>query len=203
MLKRMTISEAVEALKRGELVAVPTETSYGIGCRAYDTDAVARVVRAKGRPAVKPLPVLITSVEVLRQHDFETPLLQLAEAFWPGPLTVVVPAFPGLASDVTAGTNMVGVRISTHPMARALVEGLGEPLVATSANRSGEPACSTAAACDDARLVGVAGVVDAGELPGGASTVVGLKDGALTIFREGPISEQALSEVWAGIRAVD
>jgi len=201
VLKRMDIDEAVAALRRGEVIVLPTETSYGLACRAYDTAAVGRVVQAKGRPAGKPLPVLIPNVEVLRQHDFETPLLQLAEGFWPGPLTVVVPAFPGLASDVTAGTNMVGVRISAHPVARAIVEGLGEPMVATSANRSGEDACSTPIACDQAGLVGVAGLVDAGALPGGASTVVGLKDGDLTIFREGPLGRSELDARWAQIRA--
>lgn len=203
MLKRMDIEQALTALRRGEVVVIPTETSYGLGCRAYDTEAVQRVVRAKGRPAGKPLPVLLPSVEVLRQHDYETPLLALGERYWPGPLTLVVPAFPGLASDVTAGTNMVGVRISPHPIARAIVEGLGEPMVATSANRSGEPACSTAAACDQAGLRGVAGIVDAGELPGGASTVVGLKDGELTSFRAGPITWEALAVVWAKVRAVE
>lgn len=203
MLKRMNIDQALAALKGGDVVVLPTETSYGLCCRAYDTDAVSRVVRAKGRPAGKPLPVLLPSIEILRQHDFETPLLQLAEGFWPGPLTVVVPAFPGLASDVTAGTNMVGVRISAHPVARALVEGVGEPIVATSANRSGAAACSTPEACDASGLVGVAGLVDAGPLAGGASTVVGLKDGELTVFRQGPLGLAVLSEAWARLRSAD
>lgn len=202
-MKRLEVDEAVAILKAGGVIVFPTETSYGIGCRAYDAAAVARVVSAKGRPEGKPLPVLLPSVEALRQKRLETPLAILADAFWPGPLTLVVPAFPGLPAPITADTNMVGVRVSAHPIARALVEALGEPLVATSANRSGHPAAATAEDCAAAGLVGVDGLVDGGKLEGHASTVVGLDRGELRIFRQGPISEHALAEVWSRARAHD
>lgn len=200
MLTRLTTDQAVEALRRGEVVVLPTETSYGLACRAYDHDAVARVVQAKGRPAGKPLPVLLPGVDLLRQHAFETPLLHFAELFWPGPLTIVVPAFPGLPAAVTAATNMVGIRVSAHPLARAIVEAIGEPLVATSANRSGETAAASATECDEMGFVGVAGLVDGGQLAGGASSVVGLRDGELVVFREGPLGTQSLREAWTAIR---
>lgn len=201
MLPRLTVDEAAARLRAGGVVAFPTETSYGLGCRAFDAAAVERVVRAKGRPEGKPLPVLLPDVETLRRLQPETPLLVLAEAFWPGPVTLVVPAFPGLPAPITADTNMVGVRVSPHPVARALVAALGEPLVATSANRTGEPASADAEACDRAGLVGVDGLVDGGPVPGGASTVVGLVDGDLHLFREGPVSEAELRAVWERARA--
>lgn len=203
MLVRLTTDEAVEALRRGEVVVLPTDTSYGLGCRAYDHEAVARVVVAKRRPPGRPLPVLLPGVDLLRHHDLETPLLHLAELFWPGPLTIVVPAFPGLPPAVTAGTNMVGVRVSAHPLARAIVEALGEPVVATSANRTGETAAASAAECDDVGFEGVAGIVDGGQLVGGASSVVGLRDGDLVVFREGPLGTQALREAWTTIRRAE
>lgn len=202
-MRRLTVEQAIARLKAGGVVVFPTETSYGIGCRAYDAEAVSRVVAAKGRPDGKPLPILLPSVEDLRQKHLETPLVVLAEAFWPGPLTLVVPAFPGLPAPITADTNMVGVRVSRHPIARALVRGLGEPLVATSANRSGQPAASTAEACDAAGLEGVDGMVDGGALSGAASTVVGLDRGELRIFREGPISRETLQAAWHAARSHD
>ncbi len=198
MLPRLSVEGALDALKAGSVVVFPTETSYGLGGRALDEGTGARVVAAKGRPEGKPLPVLLPNLAPLRA--VETPLIVLAEAFWPGPLTLVVPAFPGLPGVVTADTNMVGVRMSANPIAQALVAGLGEPLIATSANRSGEPAAATLAACDAAGFEGVAGVVDGGDLAGTASTVVALKNGQLHLYREGPISEAALHAVWDPLR---
>ena len=201
MLARLTVEDALASLRAGGVVVFPTETAYGLGCRAFDEAAVGRVVAAKQRPVGKPLPVLLPSVASLRARQVESPLLLLAEAFWPGALTLVVPAFPELPAAVTAGTGMVGVRMSAHPVAAALVRGLGEPLVATSANRSGEPAAQAPEACDAAGLRGVDGLVCGGEVAGTASTVVGLVDGDLKLFREGPVSEAELRAVWDALRA--
>ena len=200
MLKRLTEAEAIECLRRGGVVVFPTETRYCLGCRAADPEAVARLQRAKRRPDGKPLPVLLASARSLERIAPETPLLGLAEAFWPGPLTVVVPAFPGLASAVTADTNMVGVRVSSHPVAARIAAGLGEPLVATSANRSGDAPTATASACDAAGLAEVDGIVDGGEVSGVRSTVVGLIEGSLCIFQEGPIATARVQDVWARLR---
>ncbi|MCA9540318.1 MAG: threonylcarbamoyl-AMP synthase [Myxococcales bacterium] len=203
MLKRLSIEAAVAVLKQGGVVVFPTETSYGIGCRASDADAVARVVHAKGRPDGKPLPVLLPSVETLRRQHLESPLVVLAEAFWPGPLTLVVPAFPGLPPAITADTNMVGVRVSAHPIAQSLVKGLGEPLVATSANRSGQPAAASVAECDAAGLIGVDGLVAGDTVSGTSSTVVGLDRGDLRVHRHGPITEAMLRAVWEPARSLN
>lgn len=203
MLERLKIVDAVEHLRAGGVIAFPTETCYGLGCRAFDAEAVARLVAAKQRPDGKPLPVLLPSADALRKQRLESPLVVLAEAFWPGPLTLIVPAFPGLSAPITADTNMVGVRVSAHPIAQELVESLGEPLVATSANRSGQPAAASAEECDAAGLVGLAGLIDGGPVSGTASTVVGLDRGELRIFREGPIEAVELDRVWRAARGLD
>lgn len=196
MLPRLDIAKAIEAMQAGGSVVFPTETCFGIGCRAYDANAVDGIMRAKNRPQGKPLPVLLPDIEYLKNHGLESPLFPLGVAFWPGPLTLVVPAFPGLPAQVTAGTHMVGVRVSAHPIAQALVSGLGEPMVATSANLTGEPAPASVEECDQAGLVGVAGLVPAEPVAGSASTVVGMIDGDLVIHRVGPIGEDALRRVW-------
>lgn len=196
MLTRMTVEQGVECLRSGGVLVFPTETSYALGCAADNREAVARIVAAKARPGGKPLPVLLPSIDALRKRNLESPLTVLAEAFWPGPLTLVVPAFPGLAPPLTSKMNMVGVRMSSHPIAKALVFGLGGPLVATSANRSGQPAAYTPAEVDAAEISDVDGFVDGGALEGGASTVVGMVRGDLEIFRQGPISEAQLRAAW-------
>jgi len=197
MLKRLDEDQTIERLRQGGVVVFPTETSYSLGCRAGDATAVARLVALKGRPDGRPLPVLLPSMRALERHQPETPLLTLAQAFWPGPLTLVVPAFPGLAQAVTGATNMVGVRLSGHEVAARIARALGEPIVATSANRSGAAAPSTADACDAAGLDGADGLLDAGPVAGSKSTVVGIVDGALHVFREGPIAAASLRAAWA------
>lgn len=198
-LPRMTSSEAAASMAQGGVVIFPTEAGYVLGCRAFDAQAVARVVAIKHRPDGKPLPVLLSSAAALRRH-FDSPLTGLAEHFWPGPLTLVVPAFPGLPASVTGGTNMVGVRASAHPIARFLVERLGEPVVATSANRTGAPAAHNTNACDLAGLDGVSGLVDGGILPPGSNTVVGMSDGDLVFFATGDLPEHAVRAAWATTR---
>ena len=201
MVSRLGVEEAAACIRRGGLVAFPTETSFGIGCRAFDAQAVGRVVKAKGRPDGKPLPILVPDVRYLRGLEMESPLLALAEAFWPGALTIVVPAFPGLPAPVSAGTNMVGVRMSGHPIAQALVERVGEPIVGTSANRTGQPAANTAEEVDAAGIIGLDGLVEGGHaVGGGASTVVGLVNSDLIIHRHGPVTEEALRAMWSQVR---
>ncbi len=198
-LPRLTVDAAADRLTAGGVVILPTESGYVIACRAFDPAAVARVVAVKQRPGGKPLPVLLPSPASL-SRSIDSPLAVLADAFWPGPLTLVVPAFPGLPAPVTAGTNMVGVRVSAHPIARGLVERLG-PLVATSANRTGEPAAHDPNACDLAGLDDVDGLVDGGILPPGANTVVGLADGDLTFFAQGELDEDHIRAHWNEARS--
>lgn len=198
-LPRLTVDEAAACLAAGGVVIFPTESGYVIGCRAFDPAAVARVVAVKRRPGGKPLPVLLPSPGWL-SRSIDTPLALLAEQLWPGPLTLVVPAFPGLPPPVTADTNMVGVRVSAHPVARTLVERLG-PMVATSANRTGEPAAHDAIACDLAGLDEVDGLVDGGVLPPGANTVVGLAAGDLVFYAVGDLAEDHVRALWTDARS--
>src|SRR5262249_41979044 len=134
------IARAAEVLRRGGLVAFPTETVYGLGANALDADAVRRIFDAKGRPANNPVIVHIADVE--RVHDLVAPwpesAARLAARFWPGPLTLVLPRREVVPDVVTAGGPTVAVRMPAHPVALALIRAAGVPVAAPSANRSTE-----------------------------------------------------------------
>lgn len=132
------IAQAAERLRQGDLVAFPTETVYGLGANALDAEAVARIFAAKGRPARNPLIVHVAEVSAAREIVTAWPesALRLAEAFWPGPLTLVLPRHPSIPDIVTGGGPTVGVRIPAHPVAQALLRAAGVPVAAPSANRS-------------------------------------------------------------------
>ncbi|MBI5494070.1 MAG: threonylcarbamoyl-AMP synthase [Deltaproteobacteria bacterium] len=132
------IAEAVDVMRRGGLVAFPTETVYGLGARALDAAHVRRIYAAKGRPGWNPLIVHVSGVEMARAHvvsAWPATAATLAAAFWPGPLTLVLPRAPAVPDEVNAGLPTVAVRVPAHPVARALIAALGEPVAAPSANR--------------------------------------------------------------------
>lgn len=142
-----SLALAADILRRGGLVAFPTETVYGLGARAYDAAAARRVYKAKGRPSDNPLIVHVADeamlADVVRRV---TPLARrLIDAFWPGPLTLILEKSPRVPGAVTAGGRTVAVRCPGHPAARALIRALGEPVAAPSANLSGRPSPTTAA----------------------------------------------------------
>ncbi len=177
----------------------PTETFYGLGCRVDDPVATARVVDAKGRRPGNPFPVIAANREQAESLWTEVPAWarRLIDAFWPGPLTLVLPARPGLPPEV-AGSGEIGVRVSPNPFAQELARRAG-PLVATSANRSGDPEVTTVADLDAAIRAAADAVVDGGPTPGGRpSTVVAVVQGALKVLREGPIQGEKILEV-AGV----
>src|SRR4051812_20749755 len=132
------VREAAAVLRDGGLVAFPTETVYGLGARALDPASVARIYEAKGRPSYNPLIVHVATVDAARALSSAWPEAadRLAERFWPGPLTLVVPRAPVIPDAVSAGLDTVGVRIPGHPVAHALLEAAGIPVAAPSANRS-------------------------------------------------------------------
>jgi len=184
----------VRALAGGALVVFPTETVYGIGADARSEVAVERLVAVRGREAGKPILVLVADVAMVATvaAEFPEPARRLATRFWPGPLTLVLPARDGLPSALTAGTGTIGVRVPGHAIARALVEGLGGPVTAPSANPSGGDPPRRAA---DARAYFGAAVtiyMDGGELPGGGSTVAAMDEHGLRILRAGAIPEATL-----------
>lgn len=191
------LAEARTALLAGELVAFPTETVYGLGARAADAAAVERIYGAKGRPDGKPISLLVPDVGAARHCAAVWPTAadRLARACWPGPLTVVVPAAAHVPAAVLAGGVTVGLRVPAHPVALALLEAVGEALATPSANRSGEPAPTSAdgvLAALDADVF--AYLLDGGETAVGiASTVVSCapdaSGGAIEILRVGAMSE--------------
>jgi L-threonylcarbamoyladenylate synthase len=192
----VAVGEALARLRAGEVIAYPTETVYGLGADALSRAAVERVQQLKGRAADRGLSLLIGSPAELERWVGELPALarRLAQAFWPGPLTLVLRVRPG-PLDALATEHGVGFRCSPQPTASALAAGLGSPLISTSANRSGEPPCTRAgqvAACFGDSLP-IAGGEDAGgQVP---STVVALAaDGRFQVLREGPIAAAKLSE---------
>lgn len=192
-------------LRRGELVAIPTETVYGLAANALDDEAVQAVFTAKGRPQDNPLIVHVASAAWLERYAAEVPdaARRLIDAFWPGPLTVVLPCAPVLAPSVTAGLGTAGFRCPSHPVAHAVIEAAGVPLAAPSANRSGSPS-PTEAAHVLADLDGkIAAVVDAGPCAVGVeSTVVSVINGVPRVLRPGGVTPEQIKKV-LGVVEID
>jgi L-threonylcarbamoyladenylate synthase len=200
------IREAARLLLLGETVAFPTETVYGLGADARNTQAVERIYTAKGRPSDNPLIVHLADRAGLA--DIALPggetIDRLLDVFWPGPLTVVLPARPGaLSPRVTAGLPTVAVRVPAHPAALALLRAAAAPIAGPSANRSGRPS-PTSAAHVRADLAGrIAGIVDGGPCGVGLeSTVVEAVGGALHILRPGGVTAADLRRVLPGVPVV-
>jgi L-threonylcarbamoyladenylate synthase len=176
-------------------VVFPTETVYGIGADACSATAVERLVRVRGREEGKPILVLVRDVEMAEATvaaEVPAAARRLAARFWPGPLTLVVAARAGLPAALTAGGGTIGVRAPGHPLARALVAGLGRPVTAPSANPPGQAAPRR---LEEARAhfgTRVAVYLDGGALPGGASTVATVEGGTVRVLRPGPIAEASL-----------
>ena len=193
------IEDAARALRAGELVAFPTETVYGLGGDATDGIAVARIFEAKGRPRFNPLIVHVPSLATARTlAAFDARAERLAERFWPGPLSLVLPrtARCPVSLLASAGLDTLAVRMPAHRLALALLRAAGRPLAAPSANRSGRLS-PTSAADVMAELDGrLAGVLDGGRCPIGIeSTVLDLCGPSPTILRPGAVSREALEEL--------
>ncbi|HVG44113.1 MAG TPA: L-threonylcarbamoyladenylate synthase [Longimicrobium sp.] len=195
--------EAAEVLRAGGLVAFPTETVYGLGAHALDPAAVERIYRAKGRPAYNPLIVHVATVEAARALSSAWPAAadRLAERFWPGPLTLVVPKTANVPDSVSAGLPTVGVRIPAHPVAHALLAAAGIPVAAPSANRSSQVSPTTAEHVRRGLGGRVDLILDAGPDPVGIeSTVLSLAGAVPTVLRPGTISVDELREVLGEVR---
>ncbi len=193
------IALAASFLRDGSLVAFPTETVYGLGVNATDGRAIARLYEAKGRPRFNPLIVHVADRDhAERLGVFDDRARLLAEQFWPGPLTLVVPLAEGapINSLVTAGLDTVGLRVPSHPIAQKLITFARVPVAAPSANRSGRVSPTTAehVAGDFQNVKGL--IVNGGRCPGGLeSTIVGLTGGAPTLLRPGGIPREEIEDV--------
>jgi L-threonylcarbamoyladenylate synthase len=176
-------------LRGGGVVAYPTETFYGLGALARDAAALDRLARAKGRPEGKPFPLVAADLAmVLGVARMDAVARRLAERFWPGPLTLVLPALPGLPAPITGGTETVGIRVPGSEVARELSRAAGGPIVSTSANVSGGAPPSSAEELDAGLVTRIDAVLDAGPTPGGLpSTVVAVDGERLSLLREGAI----------------
>ena len=193
------LARAAEILRGGGLVAVPTETVYGLAARADQDAAVASIYRAKGRPDFNPLIVHVASLDMARRlAHFDRRAERLAARFWPGPLTLVLPLreTSGLAAAVSAGLPTVALRMPAHPLIRRLLEELRLPLAAPSANRSG--ALSPTEPAHVAASLGgrVDAVLDGGPCQRGLeSTIVALRDRGWQMLRPGPLGEAEVAEL--------
>jgi len=168
------LTTAADVLRGGGLVAFPTETFYGLGAAALDAAAVRRIVEVKGRPEGKPLLVLVDSIAMAEAVALAIPAeaRALMGRHWPGALTLVLRARPEVPDAVTAGSGTVGVRLSPHPVAQALVRALGAPVTAPSANQSGGPPPTTAAAVLAEFRDRIDLVLDGGPTAGGEPSTV-------------------------------
>lgn len=192
------VARAGKILRAGGVVAIPTETVYGLAANALDPAAVKKIFAAKGRPADNPLIVHITRLEQWPPLVEELPpaALALAEAFWPGPLTIILKKSGIIPMETSGGLDTVGVRCPAHPLARAVIEAAGVPLAAPSANRSGEPSPT-----DFVHTLGglrgrVDAVLDGGDCPVGVeSTVLSLAGDTPRLLRPGGVTVEDLRQV--------
>jgi L-threonylcarbamoyladenylate synthase len=196
------IAEAAGLLREGGLVAFPTETVYGLGADATSPQAVARIYAAKGRPAFNPLIAHVANLKAaLSQGTFSTDALRLAEAFWPGPITLVVPLGSGasICSEARAGLPSVALRVPAHEIALALCSAVARPLAAPSANRSGKVSPVTAGHVAEDLGGAVDLILDAGRCPLGLeSTIISCLDGPPRLLRPGGLSRSAIESVLGG-----
>jgi L-threonylcarbamoyladenylate synthase len=190
------IAEAVALLSAGELVALPTETVYGLGANALDPLACAKVFEAKERPLSDPLIVHLPEPDWVDELARPNPLARvLAERFWPGPFTMVLPRTERVPDLVTDGQDTVALRMSVHPVFRQIASGLGKPIAAPSANRFGRIS-PTRPEHVMAELGGrIPLIVDGGPCAHGIeSTIVSVRDQGVVILRHGPVTEEQLAE---------
>ena len=192
------ISEGIEILKQGGVIAFPTETVYGLAANMNIPGAVDRIYRIKGRSRSKALPLMLSSAEQLK--DIALPLSiaarLLIKNFWPGPLTLIVKKSKTVPDSFTSGSSTVGVRVSSHPIALAVITGLGCPVTGTSANLSGRPNSITAEDVRDQMGDKVDLVIDGGRCPGGLeSTIVDVTGDIPVILRQGAIPEEIIQQI--------
>ena len=189
------IAEALQALRAGQVVVIPTDTVYGLACDLWQPEAIGRIYWAKQRPERLPIPVLISDPKYVLRVASHLPstFVRLATRFWPGALTLVVARRPEVPEELGVGHSTVAVRMPNHPAALSLIEAAGGALAVTSANISGRPAPTTAAQAL-ADLGGrVAIVLDGGECPGGVpSSIVDLVSRPPVLLREGNLAAELL-----------
>lgn len=199
MANNPDIDRAVSALAAGELVAFPTETVYGLGADATSDEAVARIFAAKGRPQINPLIVHVADVEDARKlGEFNETANFLADALWPGPLTLVVPKSRGCPVSLlaSAGLDSIGIRVPSHPVARHLLRAFGKPVAAPSANISGKLSPTRAEHVAEQLSDKVSVILDEGGTEVGLeSTIISCLTDPPSLLRPGGLSREAIEQV--------
>ena len=201
-LKRL-ISLGTQLLRAGGLVAFPTETVYGLGADASNSKAVRKIFNAKGRPSTNPLIVHVSDARVARRYvtEWTDAAQRLADAFWPGPLTLVLPKAEAITPEVTAGLDSVGLRVPDHPLALALLREFDGPVAAPSANRANRVSPTTAEHVRSELGDAVDLILDGGPCRVGIeSTVLDLTAGIPTILRPGGVTRERIARVVGDVR---
>jgi L-threonylcarbamoyladenylate synthase len=194
--EKQALDQAIALLRQGEVIAVPTDTLYGIACDCMNAEAIARLYEVKGRPPQKAIPLLLSGERQLLEVTSEVPdvVWEIAEQFWPGALTIVLKAAPNLPPILTAGGDTVAVRLPDSRVVRVLAAGLTRPLAVTSANFSGQPNCRDAQEVLEQIGSDLPLILDGGPTPGElASTVLDLTVSPPRILREGPVTREMLA----------
>jgi L-threonylcarbamoyladenylate synthase len=189
------LRHAVEALAQGQVIVFPTDTVYGLGAHAFLPDAVTELYVVKDRPKDLPIPLLLPDARAMLSVCASVPSMawHMAERFWPGGLSLILPRSPAVPDAVTAGNPTVAVRVPDHPLVREMCRYLAAPLAATSANRHGEPAPVSADEAELALRGRIPLLLDGGRCPGGvASTIVDLSVAPPAIRRSGPVNSDQL-----------
>lgn len=192
------LQKAVTLLQQGECVGIPTETVYGLAADATCVEAVAKIFAIKNRPTFDPLIVHLSSIEEVKVVALDFPPLaqKLAERFWPGPLTLILPKRDQIPDLVSSGLPTVGIRVPRHPMAQALLKAFGKPLAAPSANRFGRISPTSAEAVEKELGAAVKLILDGGPCEIGLeSTIIGFESGAPTVLRLGGISLEEIESL--------
>jgi L-threonylcarbamoyladenylate synthase len=194
----LQVDRAIEILKKGGIVAYPTDTVYGLGGDAFNIEAIKRIYKVKQRAGDMPLPILLADAAQLADVVADVPEIarRLIKRFWPGGLTLVMAKKASVPDIITAGSDKVAVRIPDHPIPLSLIKGLGRPVVGTSANISGKPNPLTAEEVRRQLDEEVDLIIDGGRCPGGLeSTVVDVTGEAPAILRRGIIGEEEIKKV--------
>jgi len=194
------INRAASVIRRGGLVAIPTDALYALVCDPLNLHAVGRIFEAKGRESARALPLLVNDVLMAEDlaKEVSPRFYLLARHFWPGPLTIIVPASSRVPLKVTGNTGRLAMRQAKSKVANALMERLGQPLIATSANLSGQPTCSRGIEVFGVMDGRVDLVLDGGLATGAGATTIDITEPFWRVIKEGAISERDIAAVLKG-----
>jgi L-threonylcarbamoyladenylate synthase len=196
----LAIERAAAAVRRGEVVAIPTDALYTLVADPLNLHAVGRVFAAKGRESIRSLPLLVSDIVMAEElaSEVSARFYLLARKFWPGPLTIIAPASSRVPLKVTGNTGRLALRQSQSKVANALLERLSQPLIATSANLSGQPTCTSGIEVFGVMDGSVDLVLDGGTVAGTGATTIDVTEVLWKVIKEGAIAEKEIAEVLNG-----